>query len=56
MKFMISISLSYYILVYILVLNTIRQGAEHMNSNSDFPTFGVIALCVFTIFVSAPYL
>ena len=27
-----------------------------MNRNSDFPTFGVIALCVLTIFMSAPYL
>ena len=35
-------------------LNTIRRRAEHMNRNSGFPTFGVIALCVLTIFVSAP--
>ena len=35
-------------------LNTMRQRAEHMNHNSGFPTFGVIALCVLTIFVSAP--
>ena len=27
-----------------------RQHAEHMNRNSDFPTFGVNALCVLTIF------
>ena len=35
-------------------LNTMRRYAEHMNHNSGFPTFGVIALCVLTIFVSAP--
>ena len=27
-----------------------------MNHNSSLPTFGVIALCVLTIFVSAPLL
>ena len=35
-------------------LNTMRRRAEHMNRNSAFSTFGVIALCVLTIFVSAP--
>ena len=35
-------------------LNTIRRRAEHMNRNSGFPTFGVLALYVLTIFVSAP--
>ena len=35
-------------------LNTIRRRAEHKNCNSGFPTFGVIALCVLTFFVSAP--
>ena len=35
-------------------LNTMRRHAEHMNRNSAFSTFGVIALCVLTIFVSAP--
>ena len=36
------------------MLNTLRQCEEHMNRNSGFPTFGVIALYVLTIFVSAP--
>ena len=36
------------------MLNTIRRRAERMNHNSGFPTFGVITLCVLTIFVSAP--
>ena len=31
------------------MLNTIRGSAEHMNRNSGFPNFGVIALCVLTI-------
>ena len=31
-----------------------HEMIEHMNYNSGFPTFGVIALCVLTIFVSAP--
>ena len=31
-----------------------RRHAEHMNRKPDFPTFGVIALYVLTIFVSAP--
>ena len=35
-------------------LNILSRRADHMNRNSDFPTFGVIALCVLTIFVSAP--
>ena len=35
----------------IQVLNTIRRHAEHMNCNSGFYTFGVIALYVLTIFV-----
>ena len=35
-------------------LNIIRRRAEHKNHNSGFPTFGVIALCVLTIFLSAP--
>ena len=35
------------------LLNSMRGHAEHMNRNSGFPTFGVIALCVLTIFVSA---
>ena len=35
-------------------LNTIRRRAEHKNRNSGFPTFGVIALCVLIIFLSAP--
>ena len=34
-------------------LNAMRRHAEHMNRNSGFPTFGVIALCVLTVFVSA---
>ena len=32
------------------MLNTMRRCAENMNSNSGFSTFGVIALCVLTIF------
>ena len=36
------------------MLNTMRQSAEHVNRNSGFPTFGVIALCVLAIFLSAP--
>ena len=32
------------------MLNTIRGSAEHMNHNSGFPTFGVIALYVLTFF------
>ena len=36
------------------MINAMRRHAEHMNGNSGFPTFGVIALCVLTIFVSAP--
>ena len=36
------------------MLNTIRRRAENKNRNYGFPTFGVIALCVFTIFVTAP--
>ena len=35
-------------------LNTITRRAEHMNRNSGVLTFGVIALCVFTISASAP--
>ena len=35
------------------MLNTVRRRAEHMNCNSGSPTFGVIALCVLKIFVSA---
>ena len=31
-----------------------HETIEHMNHNSGFPTFGVIALYVLTIFVSAP--
>ena len=37
-------------------LNTIRRRSEHKNHNSGFPTFGVIAPCVLTIFVSTPLL
>ena len=36
------------------MLNTMGGRAEHINRNSDFPTFGLIALSVLTIFVSAP--
>ena len=39
---------------FIQKMNTMRRCAEHTNRNSGFPTFGVIALCVLTIFVSAP--
>ena len=39
---------------FTLTFYTIRGHAEHMNSYSGFPTFGVIAFCVLTIFVSAP--
>ena len=35
------------------MLNTMTQLTEHMNGNSGFPAFGVIGLCVLTIFVSA---
>ena len=35
-------------------INTTRRRAEYINRNSGFSTFGVIALCVLTIFVSAP--
>ena len=35
-------------------LNTMSRHAEHMKCNSAFSTFGVIVLCVLTIFVSAP--
>ena len=38
------------------MLNTMKQHAENMNRNSGFPTFGVIALRVLTIFVFAPQL
>ena len=31
----------------------LHEKIEHMNRNSGFPTFGVIALCVLTLFVSA---
>ena len=36
------------------MLNTLSRIADQMKRNSDFPTFGVIALCVLTILVSAP--
>ena len=36
------------------MFNTMRGYAEHMNCNSGFPTFGVIALCMLTIVVSVP--
>ena len=35
------------------MLNTMRQHAECMNGNSGFPAFGVIGLCVLTLFMSA---
>ena len=35
------------------MLNTMRRYAEHMDRNSGFPAFGVIGLCVLTIFMSA---
>ena len=35
-------------------LNIIRRRAGHKNRNSGLPTFGVIALCVLTIFVFTP--
>ena len=35
------------------MLNTMRRCAEHMNRKFGFPTFGIIARCVLTIFVSA---
>ena len=31
-----------------------HETIEHMSRNSGFPTFGVIALCVLIILVSAP--
>ena len=31
-----------------------RQRSEHINRNYGFPTFGLIALRVLTIYVSAP--
>ena len=35
-------------------LNSSRRRVEHMNCNSGFSTFGVIALCVLTVLVSTP--